>query len=211
MVDLENTTVLLDFDGTISTRDVGVHLLERLADPRWHAIEQQYLARVIGSRECMERQLACLPRDPDRLRDVAREVPIDPAFESLVADLRSGGAEVVIVSDGFGFYIADAIAPVSLPILTNGVDFDAWAMRFGALPPDCHCRACGTCKRAPALAARARSRTVVLVGDGASDRHVAHVADVVLAKAALAEYCARERLPFTRFQTLADVAAALAR
>jgi 2-hydroxy-3-keto-5-methylthiopentenyl-1-phosphate phosphatase len=123
--------------------------------------------------------------------------------------LRGGGAEVVIVSDGFGFYIADAIAPVSLPILTNGVDFDAWRMRFADLPVDCPCRACGTCKRAPALEARARGRTVVLVGDGASDRHAAHVADVVFAKAALADYCEREGLAFTRFDSLADVAARL--
>lgn len=208
---LENTTVLLDFDGTISERDIGVHLLERLADPRWHEIEQQYLDRTIGSRECMERQLACLPRDADRLRAVAREIPIDPGFAGLVAGLRGGGAEVAIVSDGFGFYIADAISPVSLPILTNGVDFDAWRMRFADPSIDCPCRACGTCKRAPALDARSRGRAVVLAGDGASDRHAAHVADVVFAKAALADYCERERVPFTRFESLADVAAALVR
>jgi 2-hydroxy-3-keto-5-methylthiopentenyl-1-phosphate phosphatase len=207
---LERTTVLLDFDGTISRSDVGVHLLDRLADPRWREVEEKYIAGEIGSRECMRAQLECLPRDEARLREVAREIAIDPGLAPLVQGLRARGAEVSIVSDGFGFYIEDVLRPLGLPILTNGVDFDTWQMRFADPPADCPCGACGTCKRAPALAARARGRTVVLVGDGTSDRHAAHVADLVFAKAALAVYCTRSSLAFTPFEDLDEVRAALA-
>jgi 2-hydroxy-3-keto-5-methylthiopentenyl-1-phosphate phosphatase len=154
-------------------------------------------------------QLACLPRDPELLRRVAAEVAIDPGVEPLVEALVRADAEVMVVSDGFGFYIADALAPLAVPTLTNCVDFAAWQMRFAELPADCPCRACGTCKRAPALDARARGRTVILVGDGTSDRHAAAVADVVFAKAALAAHCEAKGIAFVPFETLGDVRRAL--
>jgi 2-hydroxy-3-keto-5-methylthiopentenyl-1-phosphate phosphatase len=45
----------------------------------------------------------------------------------------------------------------------------------------------------------------VLVGDGASDRHAALVADVVFAKDALAAWCEGEGVAHERFASLADV------
>jgi len=45
----------------------------------------------------------------------------------------------------------------------------------------------------------------VLVGDGASDIKGAAVADIVFAKAALAEWCITQRVPFEYFTRLAEV------
>jgi 2-hydroxy-3-keto-5-methylthiopentenyl-1-phosphate phosphatase len=45
----------------------------------------------------------------------------------------------------------------------------------------------------------------VLVGDGASDRKAALLADVVFAKGALASWCASNGVPHIRFERLADV------
>ena len=53
MRDLAETSVFFDFDGTISTADIGVHLLDRLADPGWRELDGAYAAGAIGSRECM--------------------------------------------------------------------------------------------------------------------------------------------------------------
>ena len=63
MVNLANAAVFLDFDGTITESDVGVHLLERLGDPDWRQVEDLYFSGAIGSRECLEREWALLPRD----------------------------------------------------------------------------------------------------------------------------------------------------
>jgi hypothetical protein len=84
-LDLSSTSVFLDFDGTISLADTGVHLLNRLVGDAWHGIEELYTSGEIGSRECLVRQWALLPTgDEDRLRSVAAEVPVDPYFEPLV-------------------------------------------------------------------------------------------------------------------------------
>src|SRR4051812_17596784 len=46
-------TVLCDFDGTISLRDVTDSLLERFGRPGWRELEQAWERGEIGSRECM--------------------------------------------------------------------------------------------------------------------------------------------------------------
>src|SRR2546423_15452606 len=104
MADLSTTSVFLDFDGTVATADTGVHLLARHAREGGQSIDADYVAGRIGSRECLVQEWALLPRDEDVLRATVRLVPVDPAFGPLLDGLRAAGAEVTVVSDGFGFY-----------------------------------------------------------------------------------------------------------
>ena len=209
MVNLANAAVFLDFDGTITESDVGVHLLERLGDPDWRQVEDLYFSGAIGSRECLEREWALLPRDEAALRRVAAEVPLDAGLGDLVRDLRDAGAEVTVVSDGFGFYVADAVAPFALEVLTNEVDFGTGRMEFPNLDRCCPCSTCGTCKQAPIKDAQRRGRHAVFVGDGASDRKAALLADVLFAKGELADWCEEADVAFTPFGRLRDVGLAL--
>lgn len=211
-MDLSNTAVFFDFDGTITLDDVGVHLLERTETEGWVELDEQYAAGLLGSRECIELQWQCIPEtfsEADR-RAIAAEVPVDPAFGSLVDRLRDAGAEVTVVSDGWGFYIPDVIAPLDLPVFTNTIDFDTNALVSPFQDPICAtCGVCGTCKPAIVREAARRGRSTVFIGDGTSDRHAARVADVVFAKGALARWCADEGISHTPFDTLADVTAVL--
>jgi HAD superfamily phosphoserine phosphatase-like hydrolase len=204
-LDLAATSVFLDFDGTISRADVGVHLLERLAGPEWHDIEAEYESGVIGSRVCLLDEWDLLPRDPARLASVAAEVPIDPGLDGLVAALLAAGAEVSVVSDGFGFYAREACAHLGIPVLTNAVNWESGELEFPYEDRCCACSSCGTCKQAPIKDARHRGRATVMVGDGTSDRKAAMLADLVFAKGGLARWCAANQLPFQPFETLADV------
>jgi 2-hydroxy-3-keto-5-methylthiopentenyl-1-phosphate phosphatase len=209
VLDLSQASVFLDFDGTITTADVSVHLLERVGAEGWHEAETAYVNGEIGSRECLVRQWAFLPRDEDTLRRVAAEVPLDPGLGSLVDALRSAGAEIAVVSDGFGFYVADALVPFGLEILTNAVDFVGGELQFPNIDRCCPCSTCGTCKQAPIKDARRRGRTTVFVGDGASDRKAVLLADIVFAKGHLADWCESADVPYRLFATLADVQHAL--
>jgi HAD superfamily phosphoserine phosphatase-like hydrolase len=209
VLDLAATSVFLDFDGTISTADVGVHLLERLAPAAWHDVEAEYQAGVIGSRVCLLDEWNLLPDDRELLRSVAAEVPLDPGADALVAGLLAAGAEVSIVSDGFGFYAEDACAHLGIPLLTNTVDWATGRLEFPHEDRCCACSSCGTCKQAPIKDARHRGRTTVLVGDGTSDRKAALLADVVFAKDGLAQWCRGNAVRFEPFVSLADVRGAL--
>jgi 2,3-diketo-5-methylthio-1-phosphopentane phosphatase len=210
-LDLARAAVFLDFDGTISTADVGVHVLERLGADGWRAVDAEYDQGLIGSRVCLLDEWDLLVPDEDRMREVAGEVPLDPDFAPLVADLAAAGAEVAIVSDGFGFYVHDACARagVDVAVYTNAVDWVTGRLEFPHEDRCCPCTSCGVCKQAPVKGAARRGRTTVLVGDGTSDRKAALLADVVFAKGALARWCAMNGVPHLPFARLADVRAAL--
>lgn len=206
---LSRTSVFLDFDGTVSTADVGVHLLERFGSQEWRALDEQYGAGLIGSRECLGDEWELIDGSEAALRAAAREVPLDPGFGDLVRSLQAAGAEVTVVSDGFGFYVEEACAPVGVDVLTNAVDFDAGELGFPHENWCCPCSTCGMCKQAPIKDARHRGMTTVLVGDGISDRKAALLADVVFAKDQLRDWCERAGVAHRRFDDLDEVRAAL--
>jgi 2-hydroxy-3-keto-5-methylthiopentenyl-1-phosphate phosphatase len=208
-LDLAETSVFFDFDGTLSAVDIGKHLLERLGPPEWRDIERRFICGEISSRECVLDHWEMLPHDETLLRDVAREVPLDPGFAPLLEVLRRAGAEVTVVSDGFGFYVHEHCAPFGVDVLTNEPDFATGRLEFPHEDRCCACSSCGTCKQAPVKDARYRGRTTVLVGDGTSDAKAALLCDVVFAKAELGVWCERSGVAFTPYETLADVAALL--
>ena len=210
--DLSDTSVFFDFDGTITVEDVGVYLLEQLDVSGWRELDEEYAAGRLGSRECIELQWRCIPDSVTEAqrRAVAARVPVDPGFHPLVRQLQAAGAEVSVVSDGWGFYIDDAVAPFDVPVFTNTIDFTNNSLVSPHRNPDCAtCGVCGTCKPTIVREASDRGRATVFVGDGTSDRHAARVADVVFAKGALAQWCAEEGIDHVRFDTLTQVTATL--
>jgi 2,3-diketo-5-methylthio-1-phosphopentane phosphatase len=208
-LELSRAAVFLDYDGTISTRDTGIVLLERFAPPEWRAIDDEYVRGEIGSRVCLLDEWDLLPKDEAQLRAAAAEVPLDPGLEPLVGALRDAGAEVAVVSDGFGFYVHDRLAALGAPIVTNDVDWSTGALEFPNADRCCACSSCGTCKQAPIKDAKHRGLSTVLVGDGASDQKAALLVDVLFAKDGLARWCDRAGVPYHPFTTLADVHAVL--
>jgi 2,3-diketo-5-methylthio-1-phosphopentane phosphatase len=210
-VRLADTSVFLDFDGTITRRDTCVHLLERLAPADWRRFSDAYAAGTIGSRECIQEEWA-LVRDAgeDVLRAVAAEVSVDPSFLALVGGLRAAGADVTVVSDGFGFHAEAVCQNAGVPVITNAVEWSTGELTFPNLDRCCPCSTCGTCKQAPIKEAGRRGRTTVFVGDGISDRKAALLADVLFAKDDLADWCDEAGVDYRPFATLADVARALA-
>lgn len=204
-LDLTRTVVFLDFDGTISEVDTGVFLMERFGAPGWREIDDAYIRGEVGSRVTLLDEWDLLPDDEALLRAAAREVPLDPGAAPLVDALREAGAEVTIVSDGFGIRVDEVAAELGVPVLTNRIDWRTGRLEFPNEDRCCACSSCGTCKQAPIKHARHRGLTTVLVGDGTSDRKAALLADRVYAKGALAAWCGANEVAHTPFATLADV------
>ncbi len=209
-LDLSSASVFFDFDGTISLGDTGVHLLNRLAGDSWHGLEELYRSGAIGSRECISGQWALLPtHDEDRLRSVSAEIPLDDHFEPLVDALLDAGAEVSIVSDGFGFMAADVGESMGIAVTTATVDWATGTLAFPGASDSCPCARCGTCKQTPLREAAARGRTTVFVGDSTSDQLAAPLADVLFATDQLARWCDLNDVAYHPFLSLGEVAVAL--
>lgn len=205
--------VFVDFDGTISVGDTTDLILARFADPSWQAVEADWVAGRIGSRECLARQIDLIRATPEALDAFAQKSAIDPHFTEFAALCAAHGLPLAVVSDGLD-RIATAMlarAGLQLPIVANHLEWlgaDRWRLGFPHAREDCD-SAAGHCKCATLAAAPASLR--VLVGDGRSDFCAAATADLVIAKGALAIYCGNNRIPFEPFTDFARAAAVLAR
>jgi len=205
-------SIVIDFDGTISLDDVSDGLFEAFADPGWREIDLEFERGEIGSRECIERQMALLRGTPDELERYAVErFPVDPTFRPFVDWTRDLGIELTVASDGVGLHVLPLLDSVGLrdvPVVTNrAMSNGRWRMEF----PNGHerCVRCGTCKMNATLRTRERAGPTAFVGDGHSDTFGALFADVVFAKRYLAEHCREERIPFMEWETFDDVRAAI--
>jgi 2-hydroxy-3-keto-5-methylthiopentenyl-1-phosphate phosphatase len=129
------------------------------------------------------------------------------------ARIRTGFAELarerrpLIVSSGFHETIEPLLARegVAVDVVANRLDPrpDGWRVLWA---DDAPCPECGDLCKRRALPA---GRPLVYVGDGWSDQCAARAADRVFARRALAEYFDQHGLPYERFETFDDVAAAL--
>lgn len=199
--------VLVDFDGTITERDVTDMLLGRFALPEWLAIEEDWKAGRIGSRECMARQVDLLrvsPRDYDAAVD---EMGLDAAFPALVDLCRRNGMPVTIVSDGLDRSIDRVLrnAGLDLPYFANRLEHagdDRWRLGFPHARSDCR-NLSGNCKCQ--FAEGHGGIATIMIGDGRSDFCVAGRSDLVFAKGALATHCRAGGIPHVPIASITDV------
>jgi len=170
--------------------------------------DAQYDAGLLGSRELMRWDMDVLPDDADLLRRAASEMPQDPAFPRFVEDVRGRGAQVEVVSDGFGFYVAPNLAALGVtdvPVVTNQNDVRGGGegMTFPYGHPTCF--VCGTCKRERVRLHQAAGRVVVFIGDGTSDRYAAAHADMVFARDSLERICRQNGWRYLGWERFDDV------
>jgi 2,3-diketo-5-methylthio-1-phosphopentane phosphatase len=203
--------IFCDFDGTISTIDIGWDLFDRFGRQEpWHT---QLMAGELGIRDywrAMARHLR-KPLTPELLDNYLRSIPIDTGFGELLELAHVEGFPFTVVSDGLDLYIDHFLK-------LHGFDDVEVFCNSGTLAEDgvlsvCHpfaAEGCdcltATCKRNVVLWRSSPESRIVYIGDGVSDYCPAEHADIIFAKKSLAAYCNRHRLPHYPFNTLSDVA-----
>ncbi len=196
----QNWTVLTDFDGTISRYDVTDALLEHFALPGADALEQAWESGAIGSRECLQGQIALLRATPAELDALLDQVPVDPYFAEFVESCNMRQMSVRVVSDGLDYGIARILKRHGLGhlgIAANHLRYQGnrrWSLEFPFANPDC-AKASGNCKCARLDQRRQLGQNVLYIGDGSSDFCVSRDAQWVFAKDRLLDYCHEHGLP----------------
>ena len=204
--------VFVDFDGTIASLDTTDLLLERFAAPAWRQIEEDWKAGLIGSRECMVRQIDLVRATPAELDDFIAQIEIDRHFPLFVDLCLDQGHDLTVVSDGLDRTVAAVLKrhELELAFYANRLEWqggDRWRLRFPYARSDCRSLS-GNCKCQ--FAESARLHLHLVVGDGRSDFCIARRADLVLAKGALLPHCVEAGLPVRAFETFEDAAGLLA-
>lgn len=215
-----NPIIFCDFDGTITRVDVTDVILSRLADAAWREIERDWKAGKIGSRECLERQLALVMTTPEELNEIADSAPLDPGFAEFAPFIRRNRVPFVVTSDGLDCVIRRVLARSGIHLAPrNGIHFYSASARlangrlavsFPHAPASCT-HGCGTCKPHIIEERRGKHWPVIYIGDGLSDRHAVKCADFVYARQPLLEICRQEHIPCSPFHDFSDIARGLLR
>jgi 2-hydroxy-3-keto-5-methylthiopentenyl-1-phosphate phosphatase len=202
--------VFCDFDGTVSIQDATDFVLARFAAPEWQDIDEQWKQGIIGSAQCMQRQIALIRASRQELDAAIDEIEIDPSFPAFAAFCRSRGIPLTVTSDGVDYFIHRILARhhlSPLPVIANqltirGHNGDTRYQLISHFRKMTCESAAGMCKCG---CVRAAIGTRVYIGDGRSDFCVANKPDVVFAKGELAEFCIRQGIAFIPYRQFADV------
>ncbi|MGM0653425.1 MAG: HAD-IB family phosphatase [Bacillota bacterium] len=103
---LDKIAYVLDFDGTITIKDISKELAIHYNEDRFWIIHNAYKNGELGMRDWLEQSAALLPSNYNQLITTALSyATVRPGFIEFIDYATLQSRPVVIASDGFGFYI----------------------------------------------------------------------------------------------------------
>jgi 2-hydroxy-3-keto-5-methylthiopentenyl-1-phosphate phosphatase len=203
-------SVFVDFDGTITKKDIGDEIFKEFGEfEPYHTLLYEEKLNISEYWHIVCSKLRANITDFD-IRTYAVECETDKYFNSFAEFCRKGDIPISVVSDGFESYIIPILEREGLgwlKVLCNKLDFKKGG---GAIPffpyasESCKC-ACASCKRNAVLSNVPPENIIIFIGDGWSDFCAAEHADIIFAKNKLAAHCNETRIPHYPFRTFFDV------
>jgi len=201
--------VFSDFDGTITAKDTIDAMYDAFGPEDWPGITRELYSQGLRSRRIIRKMLGMFDVTREEIVELLRTLLIRDGFVEFREFCRRDGYELVIVSEGIGLSVETVLhergiddLPYFGNVLVRGRDG-----RWTTLNPHRHpdCADCGNCKGQHLIERKKRGDAVVYVGDGATDRCAAQLADVVFATGYLARFCEKTGIPFVRFETFQEI------
>ncbi len=236
---LSEYTVLCDFDGTITNRDVASSIIIEFSTGDWKSIEDRYIKGIITSRQELEEQFSHVDVPEEIiLRYIDNNIHIDPAFMYFLNFCRMNDISLTIVSEGLDFYIDHMLLGKgqNIPVRANKAiipgsevigrsdggkgndganggngseNNEGIQIRFFTPLEDDDCGKCGNCKTGFLEEQKEAGKTVIYIGDGRSDFCPAKKADIVFAKGHLARHLQSNNIEHNPFISFSDIVAAM--
>lgn len=182
MIVLEGLSVLTDFDGTITKRDVGSSIIDVFGGPECKEVEEEWKRGLIGSAESHRRQYSTIKAQEEDLKSHILEMELEDGFLSFFSYLKRKGIPLKIISDGFDFYLELLLKKYHLEVEYRCNRLNLETMEF--VFPNQHesCWRCAHCKVKSLQDHLKREKRVIYIGDGLSDLYGAVLADIIFAK-----------------------------
>lgn len=208
---IKNFKIYIDFDGTITKKDVGEYMFLEFGDPeKSYQIINEWLEGKLNSKEVWI-QLCETVKDfnESKFDKFLESIKIDPYFNEFKDFCNANNFPVVILSDGLDYYI-DKISKKGnfsdLPIYSNKLTFGKKGELIPNFPyTDEECPKCANCKRNHILNSSGDEDITIYIGDGYSDTCAAEHCDFIFAKKSLLKYCEQNGLPYFPFEDFNDV------
>ncbi len=203
--------IVLDFDGTVTERDIGDAIVKRFGLPGWDALEERFGRGEVTIRQLWEQEISHLPGE--RLGEMvayALEVArVRTGLRELVDFALTRGIPIEVASNGMEFYlrpILESAGLADLPFVCLSVNFDPSRKERIVFPDGTPaCVRNGLCKCARVWRLQRQGRQVLFAGDGASDACVASEPDILVARSSLAKLAERNGWKYFPFEDFQDV------
>lgn len=202
--------IFIDFDGTITTTDVGENIFLKFGETdKVKSIINDLLSDRISSKECWLSLCRAVPHiNKNELDSFIDEVNIDPAFKSFVDFCNKNNISCFILSDGFDYYIERILKKEGLDKIKSYAN--KLEIIDNKLIPDFPYHDSGfsssaNCKRNHVINNSSDEEYTVFIGDGNSDKYTVHYCDFIFAKDDLLKYCEKERISFFPFKNFDEV------
>ncbi len=211
--------VFVDFDGTISSVDVGGEILRKFASPLWFYWNELWKSGEIGSFIALRRQFSEVKVGFSSIKEEILDfVEPTPGAVDFFLWLHENAVPVAVVSDGQDFYINYLLKKWGISKLVPELEVFSNVSRFMPRGIEIEfpyfnpsCPVCGNCKLSHLQRASDKGLTTIYIGDGLSDYCPAvRGADVVFAKAGRDLYRrfreeGRSFFPFEDFYEVASI------
>jgi len=203
--------IYIDFDGTITTQDVGAAFLNTFGIPEEiERIVKDWIDEKITSPQSWHLMLATIPKfDEEIFNQFLSKMNIDSTFKKFVEYCKSNEIEIRILSDGLDLYIKKILARENLndiKFYCNKTSINSERKISVQFPfGDEECKFCGNCKRNHILTTSADDDYTIYIGDGYSDKCPIEYCDFIFAKDSLLKYCEVNRITYFPFKNFDDV------
>lgn len=202
--------IFIDFDGTITTEDVGAGLVNTFGNQEKVAeIVKAWMENKITSPESWYGMLGTIKDfSQEKFNEFLAGYVIDKTFPGFVEYCKENEFEIRVLSDGFDFYINRLLERENLghlEVYSNKSTFVDNKPVPSFPYSDEECKFCGNCKRNHILTNTADTDLIVYIGDGYSDKCPIEFCDFIFAKQDLLRYCEINRITYFPFSDFNDV------
>lgn len=206
---------IIDFDGTVTQKDIGDEVCDRFADPSWKQIDDAWVRNEISLPEAQRRMWALARATREEAVAYASEVGHRrPGLHALLDVVERTGGEAWLASGGFDFYVEALLGDEAGRFSRryyNTTNFIDGRIEVDFPHAALACDRCAVCKGKVCDAARALAARVVFIGDGSSNRCALGRCDTIYAVEGgiLDRHCIVHGVAATRFTDFGEVARAL--
>lgn len=202
-------TIMVDFDGTITKKDTCVAVADKFSTRDWRTLDEEWAYGDMSTQDCSNMLFDLMDFNEVRLRSFLETIEIDDYFTQFIELCKDKKYDIYIVSDGFDFNINTVLKKNGIndiEIYCNSFSFDNDGKYNLKFPHESkNCGKCGTCKTEIYNRLKETCDEIIYVGDGYSDKCVAHKADVLFAKSYLAQYCDEKGVGYKKYNSFKDV------
>ena len=203
--------VFVDFDGTITLEDVGEAIFKKFGETeKVKRIIEDLLSDKISSRQCWDELCDSVDNiNKAELDEFIDLLDVDPTFIPFVKFCSENKIDMVVLSDGFDYYIDRLFNKAGLSGLkyySNKLFVDDKGILKAEYPYfDVDSPTSANCKKNHIINHSSDDEYTVYIGDGNSDKEAAQYCDFIFAKDGLARFCSMERISFYPFRDFKEV------